>query len=222
MADLVQHLTEVYLHKAEVMRAGAWPPRSWEPELPGDDPLSALDGALAGLLDEFAARSPEAPTLTWYAPEQNVGFWIRRMAQETVIHRVDAELAAGVPLAEIPDDLAVDGVDEVLVRFLAHGSREWVEDFGDSLADCDGRSVVVTAGTRRWLVRLTPNGVDVDPLDPGAGDTGAGEAGAAGVSGSPVDVLLWLWRRTDDDAISLSGDRALIVKLRELLGYATL
>ena len=45
------------------------------------------------------------------------------MAQETVIHRVDAELAAGEPIAPIPDDLAVDGIDEVLERFLAYGSR---------------------------------------------------------------------------------------------------
>ena len=50
-------------------------------------------------------------------------FWIRRMAQETVIHRVDAELALGEPFAPIPDDLALDGIDEVLERFLAFGTH---------------------------------------------------------------------------------------------------
>jgi hypothetical protein len=40
------------------------------------------------------------------------------MAQETVIHRVDAELAAGAPVAVIPGDLAADGIDELLAAFV--------------------------------------------------------------------------------------------------------
>jgi hypothetical protein len=45
------------------------------------------------------------------------------MAQETVIHRADAELAAGAPVAVIPGDLAADGIDELLGRLRAvrHG-----------------------------------------------------------------------------------------------------
>jgi hypothetical protein len=39
-----------------------------------------------------APSSPPAsrdPAGSWYTPDQTVGFWIRRMAQETVIHRID-------------------------------------------------------------------------------------------------------------------------------------
>lgn len=214
VADLVSHVAEVYLHKTETMRRGEWP-RPWPPDLTGEDPLAASDRAYAGLLAEFAARKPAEPTLTWYEPEQTVGFWIRRMAQETVIHRVDAELALGEPLAAIPDDLALDGVDEVLVRFLSYGSRVWTEDFGDGLADCDGRSVLVRAGGEGWLVRPTTAGVEVTP------GGGGGQADAT-VSGGPVDVLLWLWRRVDDDAVEIGGDHAPVAKVRQLLGYATL
>jgi hypothetical protein len=51
-------------------------------------------------------------------PDQTVGFWIRRMAQETVVHRVDAELAAEVAPGAIPDDIALDGIDEFLIAFI--------------------------------------------------------------------------------------------------------
>jgi hypothetical protein len=36
-----------------------------------------------------AGRKPEDPAGSWYTPDQTVGFWIRRMAHETVIHRID-------------------------------------------------------------------------------------------------------------------------------------
>ncbi|TML25945.1 MAG: maleylpyruvate isomerase family protein, partial [Actinobacteria bacterium] len=116
--DLVRHVGLVYRHKVEAMRRGLpgegeWPPAGVE----GEETVALLDRGYAELTAEFAARKPDEPSGTWYEPEQTVGFWIRRMAQETVIHRVDAEQALGEPLAEIPDDLALDGVDEVLERF---------------------------------------------------------------------------------------------------------
>lgn len=67
--------------------------------------LELLDRAYAALTSKFAARRPEEQAYTWYSPDQS-RLWIRRMAQQTVIHRVDAELADGEPLAAIPADLA--------------------------------------------------------------------------------------------------------------------
>lgn len=43
------------------------------------------------------------------------------MANETVLHRVDAELAADQPIAAIPDDLAADGIVKV-----ATAQRSWL------------------------------------------------------------------------------------------------
>lgn len=216
VTDLVLHVAQVYRHKTEIMRQNAMP-QPWPPELPDEPPLTLLDQRYAALSDEFAARAPSSPVPTWYAPEQTVGFWIRRMAQETVIHRIDAELALKEPIAPVPEELAVDGVDEVLERFLAFGSREWLEDFGDHLAGCDGRAVLITTGGRGWLVRLTPDGVDLASAGPGAGEAEA----AAAVTGDPQAMLLWLWRRAGDESVEIGGDRTLVSKLRELLGDAT-
>ena len=120
VADLVQHVGAVYLHKVATMRAGAiqspWPPAG----LNDEEPVALLDRAYAELIEEFARHAPEDFSPTWYDPDQTVGFWIRRMAQETVIHRLDAELAADLPVAPIPDDLAIDGIDDTLARRLVN------------------------------------------------------------------------------------------------------
>ncbi|MEV4070236.1 maleylpyruvate isomerase N-terminal domain-containing protein [Nonomuraea fuscirosea] len=139
---------------------------------------------MAELRGELASRPPEEQALTWYDPDQTVGFWARRMALETAVHRVDAELAAGEPIMPIPADLAVDGIDEILVTFLAFASRQWPEDFGDALAGADGRAVSITTGANGWLVRLAASGVEV------AGDDAPGEAS---ISGAPHDVLRFAW-----------------------------
>jgi uncharacterized protein (TIGR03083 family) len=208
-ADLATHVAEVYLHKAETMRLGAWP-APWPPTF--DDPLAALDENYRRLTGEFAARDVGDHALTWYGPDQTVGFWLRRMAQETVIHRLDAELAAEAPHAPVPTDLADDGIDEVLVRFLAFGASEYPEELGEHLPDCDGRTVHIRTGTAGWQVRLGPTEITVEH--------GTGDA-EAGVHGEASAVLRWLWRRAGDGAVQLDGNRWVLGKLRAMMGIAT-
>jgi uncharacterized protein (TIGR03083 family) len=200
----------VYLHKARTMEGGMvpseWPPK----DLQVGAPLEFLDDAYRQMVAQFDARRPSDHANTWFEPDQTVGFWIRRMAQETVIHRVDAELAAGLPLAPIPDDLAIDGIDEVLKLFLAYQSEQYPEEF--DLDSAGGLAVLVNANGRGWVVRATPKGVTVAD--------GGGDAQAV-VSGSPVAVLLRLWRRADDDSVSASGETRAVARLREQLKIAT-
>jgi uncharacterized protein (TIGR03083 family) len=215
--DLVRHVAAVYLHKTECMRQQRMPD-PWPPDLSGEPTQSLLDRSYAELTGEFAARQPADPAATWYQPDQTVGFWIRRMAQETVIHRVDAELAAGEPLAPIPEDLAIDGIDEVLERFLAYGSHRWQEDFAPVLPSAELPPVLVKVGEHGWLVRTDPDGVSVEPAPDAAGSA---SSASATISGQPVPVLLWLWRR-GTEGVAREGDQALIDQLLALLGAATL
>jgi uncharacterized protein (TIGR03083 family) len=214
VADLVQHVAMVYLHKVESMRHGGVSESSWPPDVSDEEPLALLDKAYAALVGEFAARDPkDGPAGTWYEHDQTVGFWIRRMAQETVIHRVDGELAAGEGVATIPDDLALDGIDEVLLLFLAYQSRKWHDYFAERLPSA-AETVLVTAADQGWLARLDADGVSVEPAAP------ATDAQAS-VSGTPQQVLLWLWRRAAHDAVRRSGDDAVLGRLRTLLETAT-
>jgi uncharacterized protein (TIGR03083 family) len=183
--DLVRHVAFVYLHKVTAMRSGAQP-ESWPPaELEREESLTLLDRGYSELVAEFDGRKPDEPTPTWYEPDQTVGFWVRRMAQETVIHRVDAEQALGEPVAAIDDELALDGIDEILQCFLAWPSTVWPEEFAPSLPKVE-EAVLVRAGEHGWLVRASPHRITV---------TDAGAGAAASVGGDPASVRLGLWRR---------------------------
>ncbi len=218
VADLVRHVAQVYLHKATLMRTGE-EPREWPPPgLAAEAPLAALGRAYGALRAEFRTREPTRPAPTWYDPDQTVAFWIRRMAQETVIHRIDAELAASLPVTPVPADLGVDGVDEVLKRMLAYGSAAWPEEFaemeGEHLAAEGGQdAITVAAGPAAWTVRPSPRQVTVDD--------GASDHPRVLVEGAPGSLLRWLWGRAGGDAVRLAGDPAWAGYLRRMIAAVT-
>src|SRR5262249_54937807 len=83
-------------------------------------------------------------------------------AKETVIHRVDAELADGEPLAAIPADLAADGIDELLIAFGQYRTANWPEAVAELVTPAGNRTVSVVTPQRSWLLRLTTTGVQVE------------------------------------------------------------
>jgi uncharacterized protein (TIGR03083 family) len=212
MDTLVRHLARVYLHKVTLLRTGGWP-KGWPPPgLAAEPGLALLARAYRELTAELIARGPEAAAVTWYDPDQTVGFWFRRMVHETVIHRIDAELAAGLPAAHVPDDLAIDGIDEVLTCFLACFSPEAIAGMpGEQLAGPDGaETIVVAAGAASWTIRpFRSHEVTVQ-----AGVHGQPQAR---VEGAPGSLLRWLWGRAGDDAVRVTGDPAWADYLRRML-----
>ena len=210
LADLLNHVATVYLHKAETMRRGEFP-QPWPPEREPETPAAFLQRAYQALVEEFAARKPGESAVTWFGPDQTVGFWIRRMAHESVIHRVDAELAANADRAPIPDDVAVDGIDELLTTMLAYASVEWPEDFEGGLPSA-GETVLVRAGDSAWLVTLG----DTVTVAAAAGDSAADVT----LAGDPMGVLLWGWRRAAADSLTEQGNAEVAAKLREFLRIA--
>jgi uncharacterized protein (TIGR03083 family) len=217
VADLTRHVAEVYLHKTLAMREGAepdpWPPAG----LAAEEPLALLDRAYAGLVGEFAARKPGDRAGSWYTPDQTVGFWARRMAQETVIHRIDAELAARQPVAPVPADLAVDGIDELLKVFVAFSVAEWGDYFTDILAGSPGRSYTVRTDGAAWRVRT---GAGMFAVDDGAGDGAADVT----VSGPPTAVLRWIWNREgpgEPSGVTVEGAPEAVEELRACVVTAT-
>ncbi len=200
---LLRHLAGVYLHKVACMQA-LQAPTVWAPDFSTEPAPELLHRAFTDLNAAFDARDPADRAWTWFAPDQTVGFWIRRMAHETCIHRYDAELAAG-KTTPVVADLAVDGVDEALTVVL-------VED-GDitDMAEVDLPTIEVNTGVRSFFVRPTLTGVFVDET---------GEA-ATTIEGVPSDLLLWLWRRADAANLKVSGDPAGVAVLSRLMETAT-
>lgn len=198
-------MTFVYLHKIECMRQQARPD-PWPPELPERDPLEAFTEAYEAMRTEFLTRGPAAPSYTWYAPDQTVGFWFRRMAQETAIHRVDVELAAD-QVTPIDAELAADGVDEALRVMLA---GDWSDEpLSKPLA---GKTVELAANERSWLVAFEETSIAVLP---------GGRTPDAQVSGDPSDLVRWIWGRGPLEPLTVQGDEEVVPAFRDQVKLAT-
>ncbi len=226
--DLTWHVGMVYLHKATAMRQGA-EPENWPPDYDDDaSAIALIDDAYGQLTEEFAARDPAERSGTWYGPDQTVGFWIRRMAQETVIHRIDAELGARAQVTPVADDLAADGIDELLKVFVSYGVSQWAEHFTEVLKDSPGRTCLITANATAdspsvsWLVSMSPGRFTV------AGGPGEQVSGPVTpdvtVSGTPTDVLRWAWNRENPDEaspVTIDGDADALTEFRRCVVIAT-
>jgi len=224
--DLTWHVGMVYLHTATAMREGT-EPAEWPPHFDDSYPaLELIDRAYGDLVGEFAARSPQEHTGGWYGPDQTAGFWIRRMAQETVIHRIDAELGTGQPVAPVPDDLAIDGIDELLKVFVAFSVSEWSDHFTEALAGSPGRTFAIEAdgygyGTP-WRGSMSPGQLTVEG-GPGEKITSSLPADVT-VSGSPTAVLRWAWNREtpgEPSAVTIAGDPDVLAAFRRCVEIAT-
>lgn len=218
-ADLLDHVTETYDHKIQSMRLLRSPEDADMPEREGA-PVERFAAALGELLAEFDERGPESLSYTWYGPDQTVGFWVRRMAHETVVHRADAELAAKRAIGPVDAALALDGVREMLDVMVDWGSRAYRRHLTATLEANAGLTVGLSLqkpgdtgsnpAETSWTVRVGASGVAVTAgVDPEA---------QAIVSGSAGDLLLWLWRRLDADALAIEGDRDRAAALHALLG----
>ena len=210
LSDLVYHLAEVYLHKVVTMRTGE-SPEKWPPEeLAAEPRLALLDQAYAELTETFAELPPEAFAPTFMPDDQTVGWWICRMAQETVIHRIDAQQAAGFPVTAVPDDLAIDGVDEILKCFLARFGEGLAEvSLAHLAAPAGGDTIQLSAGPATWTI--------APAIDKIAVTDGPAAAPHATLSAAPDPMLRWLWGRAPDTEVHMTGNPTWSSALRSML-----
>jgi len=215
MADLLRHVAAVFAHKVECIRAAAppddWPPAEYTAEA-GEDPVALLQRSTVALLDELGSADPHTQRYTWGEPHQTNGLWFRRMALEVAIHRLDAELArvdepgrgesVGVAVHQIPDDLALDGIDEVLRIMLA--GPWWHGDF--HTAHPVDAAVRLTSRGRSWTVTANATAVVVRSETASQPQTE--------IAGAPHDLLCWLWGRGPIEALSVAGEDGLADELR--------
>jgi len=157
------------------------------PPAPGKRDHWFRDGA-ASLVAALTVAGTARACWTLDDPEGESAFWFRRMAQETLMHRVDAELAVGPP-SEIEGALAADGVDEALLvhlpRRLRRGAIEGLA--AEALVEASDEGSA-------WRLSLT-----ADAVRPGNGEAGETLAGPAAA------LLCYLWNRGDAAALTFGG-----------------
>lgn len=109
LRELVEHLGNVHRWATQIVLTDN--PRR-EEEAGVDDLPAWFAAGAEELMTALAAADVDAPSWS-FTTDKTKGFWRRRQALETVVHRWDAERAMGEP-GEISPALAADGVDEVL------------------------------------------------------------------------------------------------------------
>ncbi|MBC7592794.1 MAG: maleylpyruvate isomerase family mycothiol-dependent enzyme [Kineosporiaceae bacterium] len=211
LGELVRHVGSVHRVASQWVREGRRP-TTWATAPEAGDNLAAwARRGGADLLETLTRRHPAQQCSTWSATDRTVGFWIRRMAHETAMHRVDACQAVDAPWSVNPQ-LATDGVAEALELWL--GTRLGSQVGGS------GRAVRLVAsaglGTKvvDWTVRPLMTLVEFGGDPAGADVT---------VTGAPAALWAWTWGRSDKDhPVNVVGDKGAADELRELLGRAQL
>lgn len=158
----------------------------------------------AGLVDALERAPLDLRCWSFLPAPSPLAFWARRQAHEATIHRVDAELATGsagdpTGVTEVATDVAVDGLDELLLCFFARRNRVRT-DQPRTLA------IAATDTDATWLVHL---GLEGARAKRGTGPSDGQLSGPAAV------LYLGLWNRHPLDHADFAGDASLLELWRE-------
>ena len=146
---------------------------------------------------------------------------MRRQAHEALVHRVDAELTAGVDLT-VPDAaLAADGVDELLRVMWGLPDGDWA-----TWTPSDRLVRVETTDTGHgWTLRLgrwsgtgPQSGREFDEATALVVDGDDAGSPAAVLRGRAADLDLHLWNRLPADPVERTGDPDALADLDEVRG----
>lgn len=225
VSDLVWHLAEVQMFWGSIVEHELMDPKRSEQmksDRPGsyNDLLALFEQQSARLGVVLADRADDVAAWSW-SDDHTVGFTRRRQAHEALIHRVDAEAAAGNATSPIDSELASDGVDEVL-RIFAGGIPDWAS------FEPEGVEIRLVASDvkRTWgaafgrMQGTSPNSgktYDMPALTVGVDAV----APNAAISGSGAELDLWLWGRGSLEPLHIEGDESVMHRLRALMVEAT-
>jgi uncharacterized protein (TIGR03083 family) len=209
MRDLVRHMGGVHRWATGFVRGRTEPLRIDLDEVVGTWPVDAeLASWLAQGCAELVAALTEAPDAlecwTFLPAPSPRAMWGRRQAHETAMHRVDAQLAAGLPLSPWAPAFAADGIDELLSLFVPRRSTALHTDPPVALvvrcADVDAS----------WRLRLDAHGVTTTRAT--ARDRDGADCTVTGPAG---DLYLALWNRAGADDLTIAGERAVLGRFSE-------
>ncbi len=194
VAKLVLHMGIVHRWQAAIVgtHAQAPPDMSGSPRAPdGLERVEWLEEATGQLLVALKRCDVDEPLWNFSDSDKTAGFWFRRSAQETAVHRWDMQAALGMP-QPIDADLAADGIAEmfeVMLPRVASGLPR--EGLGGSL------HLHCTDARGEWLVQLGAGRADVERSHAKAD---------AAIRGVASDLDLFVWNRKGQAQLEVIGD----------------
>jgi uncharacterized protein (TIGR03083 family) len=201
VTDLAEHLGLVHRWADQLVQARA-PER-----IPRRATLENRDEATPTWIEEGGRRlvttlrdaDPDDEMWAW-GSDQHVRFWSRRQLHETLVHRMDLELAAQQS-PRVEATVAADAIDEFLSNLekVARNSNELplLRGDGERLAFRPNDSAMM------WSITLDEVGFRVTNDD---------ASFDAELEGSSVDLLLAILRRRriDETGVTVGGERQLV------------
>jgi uncharacterized protein (TIGR03083 family) len=210
LRQLVTHVGRAHRWAAEITRtrSDAFIPFREVPDgkLPANRPEQHawLRAGAARIVD--AVREAGGDLVWSFTGPTPAGYWLRRMAHETLVHQADAQLAAGAePEPAIEAEVAADAIDEWLM--LLTGGLGNADERANALPARAGLHIHATddglGGGGEWMIRHDAGGLTVEP--------GHGKGDAA-LTGPAASLLLVLMRRrpVSDPAVTVYGDSAVV------------
>jgi len=206
-------LSDLALH---VGRAHRWAQRITETRAQEPIDMSAVDLGLPATTTRYGAwlcfgaaafsaavHSAGTRTPVWsWSDDHSVGFWLRKITHDTIIHRIDAELTVGLR-PSLPPKTASDGIADLLAAITTLSAAGHPDPiFGGLRGRGETLQLQATDTGDEWFVTRMPEGVRWTP--------GRGEADAI-VRGNAFDLLLALYRRAPIRVVDVVGDESLVV-----------
>lgn len=215
-ADLLWHLTEVHYFWAGILaqnvltEAGLPAVEAAKPARPlaVSEILALREEATAALVSALAERDDDEPCWSWWPADQTVGFTRRMQTYEATMHRVDAELTAGLPVGAIAPEVAAGAVGHAVDVMWG-----WMPDGATGQSGGVVGFVASDAGAN-WLVDVGSWTAPTGESAPRATRADAGEPTAV-VTAAVDDLALWAWTR--GGSVSISGEPRTVAALDALL-----
>jgi uncharacterized protein (TIGR03083 family) len=171
-----------------------------------DDPALAawVAEGTAALAAALRAADAGVECWSWWPEGRTASFWQRRMAQETLVHRWDAELGAGLVGSPMVPAIAADGVDEYLDVFAGLTRLLHSAPAGPSM------HLRSTDTDAEWLLRLPAMGERVLTRERAEADVA--------LRGPAEGLLLMAWGRLSPSAagVEVVGDTGAVSRWSEL------
>ncbi|MFE6162741.1 maleylpyruvate isomerase family mycothiol-dependent enzyme [Streptomyces sp. NPDC056486] len=184
--DLLRHTGAVHVWAAAFVAEAHTSPRPVgdAPDLDGAALIDWYRQAHGDLVATLRAAAPDVQCWAFLPAPSPLAFWARRQANETAIHRVDAESARGGAPSPVGTEFAADGIDELLRGFHAR-SRSRVRTQEPRVL-----RVRATDADAVWTVRLSQ-----EPPATRRGDEGDEGRADCDLSGPAEHLYLALWNR---------------------------
>ena len=202
VGDLVAHIGSVWGIAAANVAAGTGEKTGPADPKPPEDPDRLIEwgASVRATVIEALAKADPADSAWSFADNHTAGFWQRRIAQETMLHRWDMQSAA-LSIDPFYPERAADGIDEYTKVGLLYSSSKPNRTYPS-----ESLHLHTTDTEGEWMLASDDGTTVKVTKEHGKGD--------AAVRGQAEEVFLWVWGRPAK--VEIFGDESVAAAWQEL------